>query len=170
LQAEGEPALLESQTDAWSQLQKARAGLLLGPPGTGKTFLLSWMAVGYMLACRRDGLPCRVLLTGFTVNSILNLLNACAQKSRYGPSQFDLIYVTSGDEPTVDPSIDVLHLGKTSDQKEIERVLLQDYSIVGGTTWSLMRLISVMGPEELSPFTRPMFDLVCIDEASQMLV
>lgn len=63
-----------AQEDAWRKLATHRLGLILGPPGTGKTFALSWMAVSYLLARRNAGLPCRVLLTGFTINSIGNLL------------------------------------------------------------------------------------------------
>src|SRR5271166_2732046 len=59
-----------AQEKAWRTLAHHRLGLILGPPGTGKTFALSWMAVSYLMARRRAGLPCRILLTGFTVNSI----------------------------------------------------------------------------------------------------
>src|SRR4051794_33461836 len=72
----------EVQERSWRALARHRVGLILGPPGTGKTFALSWMAVAYLMARRAANLPCRVLLTGFTVNSIGNLLEGVGEKAK----------------------------------------------------------------------------------------
>ena len=65
---------------AWRGLANARAGLVLGPPGTGKTHLLAWLILGYMHARVAAGLPCRVYVSAFTLNAIGNLLDAVSTR------------------------------------------------------------------------------------------
>src|SRR3546814_3254783 len=48
LAAHNEHPLRSAQLDAWTGLAGAHAGLVLGPPGTGKTHLLSWLILGYI--------------------------------------------------------------------------------------------------------------------------
>src|SRR5687768_10555372 len=68
-------SLRPAQLAAWRGLADQRAGLILGPPGTGKTFLAAWLAASYIWARRQSGLPCRVLVTGFTRESMGNLVD-----------------------------------------------------------------------------------------------
>ena len=42
-------SLRERQIDAYRGLAEPRCALLLGPPGTGKTTLLAWMILGYLV-------------------------------------------------------------------------------------------------------------------------
>ena len=70
----------QPQIAAWQGLANSRAGLVLGPPGTGKTHLLAWLIVGYMHARVSAGLPCRVFVTAFTRNAIGNLLDGVAER------------------------------------------------------------------------------------------
>src|SRR3546814_9161535 len=63
LAAHNEHPLRSAQLDAWTGLAGAHAGLVLGPPGTGKTHLLSWLILGYIHARRAAGLPARVYVT-----------------------------------------------------------------------------------------------------------
>src|SRR5258708_6702637 len=56
--------LRPAQLAAWEGMAARRAALVLGPPGTGKTFLLAWMAAGHLASRSAAGLPCRVLLSG----------------------------------------------------------------------------------------------------------
>src|SRR5687768_5555430 len=68
----GEFPLRPAQERAWQIFADARVGLLLGPPGTSKTELLSRFAVGFAAVRRAAGLPCRVLVTAFTRNAAGN--------------------------------------------------------------------------------------------------
>ena len=73
--AKSDYALRPAQEAAWRGLADRRVGLVLGPPGTGKTHLLAWLIVGYLQARRRARLPCRVFVTAFTRNAIGNVLD-----------------------------------------------------------------------------------------------
>src|SRR5262245_26285847 len=53
------PDLLVTQQEAWRRIGSSRLSLLLGPPGTGKTFLMAWMATSYVLELRRHGRDAR---------------------------------------------------------------------------------------------------------------
>ena len=160
-----------AQEKAWRTLAGSRLGLILGPPGTGKTFALSWMALAYLIARRRAGLPCRVLLTGFTINSIGNLLEGVEEKvQRFEPSGIPLIFCGSASEEVFPDSVETFAINRREDQKTAWDRLRQPYVIAGLTTWSLFRLISDSDQAGREGPTLPLFDLVCIDEASQMMV
>lgn len=153
--------LMDSQVRAWDGIAESRVALLLGPPGTGKTFTLSAMALGYLLARRKAGQPCRVFVTAFTRNAIINVLENLAEK----------LAVQGGDD------VPVNFLGRSSalpdgvrslqvSNKELpgtRKHLKNPYSFTGCTVWTLYRLIKD-APEPIH------FDLVCLDEASQMLL
>src|SRR3546814_5067871 len=77
-------------------LAGAHAGLVLGPPGTGKTHLLSWLILGYIHARRAAGLPARVYVTAFTRNAIGNLLDAVVERANiHWPAGFDVHFFGS---------------------------------------------------------------------------
>src|SRR5215471_1134712 len=65
--------LRPAQEAAWRGLSHQRAGLILGPPGTGKTHLLAWLIAAYVQARRNAEAPCRVFVTAFTRNAIGNV-------------------------------------------------------------------------------------------------
>jgi hypothetical protein len=149
--------LREAQVAAWHGLATARAGLILGPPGTGKTHVLAWMAAAYLEARRRRGLPCRILVTAFTRNAIINLIQAIAKRCW---TEMPTRVVFAGREPS-GPLAPAEHL-------EIDAVaplLAEPYVVIGTTVWGLNRLIREQGG-----FTGSFFHLTCVDEASQMVL
>ena len=171
LATSGDPPLRPSQVNAWEGLASHRAGLVLGPPGTGKTYALSWMALGNMEARRISDLPCRVLVTAFTLNAIGNLLDAVAEKAAaYLNHPLDILFL--GNAPASGLSSGVEHLplrGRRAVDNVSER-LRAPQLVVGCTVWTLERMLSNGLGENNDGRTAPIFDLVCIDEASQLIV
>jgi hypothetical protein len=151
--------LRDAQIAAWHGLANARAGLILGPPGTGKTHALAWMAAGYIEARRRAGLPCRILVSAFTRNAIINLIEAIAQRCLQLETPPRVAFV--GREPSTPLATGVEHL----DVDDAADLLTEDYVIAGMTVWGLNRIIDDQGG-----VTGPYFHLTCIDEASQMIL
>src|SRR5262245_37758431 len=85
--ARADRPLRPAQEAAWRGLAPRRAGLVLGPPGTGKTHLLSWLIAGYSPARAAAGLPSRTFVTAFTRNAIGNVLDAVAKRqAKHEPS------------------------------------------------------------------------------------
>lgn len=151
--------LREAQIEAWRGLAGVRAGLVLGPPGTGKTHALAWMAAGYLEARRRAGLPCRIFVSAFTRNAIVNLLEAiaerCAQLAPVPPVVF------AGRRLGVPLAAGVTQVAVD----DAATLLSADHVVLGMTVWGLNRLLTAQGAP-----TAKVFHLTCIDEASQIVL
>jgi hypothetical protein len=166
----GDYSLRESQVTAWNGLADQRVGLIQGPPGTGKTYVLAWMALGYLQARRASGLPCRILVSAFTLNAIGNLLDAIQSKAlRYVPSPPDVVYLGSQPGGGLDPAIRHISFRQRDAAAEAWEALQCDHLVVGCSVWSLNKLMSAGDPAVTDGPTSPLFHLVCIDEASQIL-
>ncbi|QYC12000.1 MULTISPECIES: AAA domain-containing protein [Brevundimonas] len=170
LEAGGGPALRPAQERAWEGLASTRAGLVLGPPGTGKTHLLAWLILGYILARRSAGLPARVFVSAFTRNAIGNLLDSVAARlGQFAPEAFEVHYL--GAAPPAGLSDRIKH--RASVAKEEGEAAFADLTaeavVVGASVWQLHRLLS----HKKAPgdgVVAPLFDLICIDEASQLVL
>lgn len=166
----GEFPLMDAQVAAWRGLATARAGLVLGPPGTGKTHLMSWLILGYVQARRASGLPARVFVSGFTRNAIGNVLDSVAKRANaYAPGAFETHFVGQGPAAGLSPLVQ----HRTEIYGDNAVAALQDLQapavVMGGSIWSLSRLMA--RPEAGGDgFTAELFDLVCIDEASQVVL
>jgi len=166
--ASDEHGLRPAQEAAWRGLANKRAGLVLGPPGTGKTHLLSWMIAGFIATRRRVGMPARVLVTAFTRNAIGNVIDAAAaRQSAHDPDGAAPLFFGDPPEAGLSPNVEVLN--RREGQKLIER-LNSGHCAVGMTVWSLYRFLAEAGVPEGDGRTAPLFDLVCIDEASQLVL
>lgn len=170
LKAGGGPELRSAQDLAWRGLASTRAGLILGPPGTGKTHLLAWLIVGYILARRAAGQPARVFVSAFTRNAIGNLLDGVAARvERHAPDAFEVHYL--GSAPPAGLSTRIRHRESVS-KAEGEAAFADlgaEAVVVGASVWQLHRLLA----HKKSPgdgVVAPLFDLVCIDEASQLVL
>lgn len=161
--------LRPAQIDAWLGLVEQRAGLILGPPGTGKTHLLAWLILGYVQARRRRGLRARVFVTAFTRNAIGNLLDTVARQADvHCADLFDTHFFGTPPANGLDASIQQIgYLGNGGADDALD-VLDCDAVVAGGSVWSLFRLLDASTTGDR--FTSDLFDLVCIDEASQMVV
>jgi ATP-dependent helicase YprA (DUF1998 family) len=170
LAAAGDHALRPAQVRAWERLATASAGLVLGPPGTGKTHLLAWFIVGYIQARLAANLPARVFVSAFTRNAIGNLLDAAARRgATYAPGVFDCCFI--GASPPAGLSDAVVHreLRSNADVDGVLAALTRPAIVVGGSIWSLSKLTARPAAQG-DGYTADLFDLVCIDEASQMVV
>ena len=167
----GDFALREAQVAAWNGLANHRVGLIQGPPGTGKTYVLSWMALGYLQARRTAGLPCRILVNAFTLNAIGNLLDAIQTKAaRYLPFPPDVVYLGNTPGSELNPAIQHIPFRGRDSFEQAWDVIENDHIIAGCSVWALNRFLNKGRDEVTDGPTSPLFHLVCIDEASQMVV
>ena len=169
LEAARDFPLRPAQEDAWKKLASERVGLVLGPPGTGKTHLLAWLIVGYIQACAANNKACRVLITAFTRNAVENLLAAVDDRiQRYGLPDITTLYLgnqTGGDLPE---SIENVRRTAKADCKKIAQFLENPRIVVGSTVWSIYKLLESGELAGHEGMTAPVFNLICVDEASQM--
>lgn len=155
----GDNPLRPAQRRAFEEMAPLRAGLILGPPGTGKTHALAWMAIGYLLARRQAGQPCRILVSAFTRNAIGNLLEAIAERSTHLGLGFDVRFLGRPPANGLAAGVTAVEPGDAAD------LFAAEACVVGCTVWGLNRaLVGLGGP------TGEVFHLVCIDEASQLVL
>jgi hypothetical protein len=168
IEATGDRPLRSAQEAAWRGLADQRAGLVLGPPGTGKTHLLSWMIAAHGPARALKDLPSRTLVTAFTRNAIGNVLDAVAKRQAlHDPQAPSPVYF--GNPPGGGLSDEVECLARGEEAALLE-ALDSGRAVVGMTIWSLYRLLSSGVADGADGPTAPLFDLICVDEASQMVL
>jgi hypothetical protein len=156
--------------------------IVQGPPGTGKSFTLSWAILARMAVAAREKRPFRVLISCKTHNSIRVVLEQISkQKKRL--SQFPLpqfpsnvlksasVYKVVNDEYEDNPD-GVQNLQLFSNRGEpLEEVCNDEYFVIGATpggVYNMMRYRSLGGRD--IEWQAKLFDLVVIDEASQMSI
>ena len=168
IEASGDRPLRPAQEAAWRGLADKRAGLILGPPGTGKTHLLSWLIAGFGASRRGRGEGARVLVTAFTRNAIGNVLDAVAERqAAHAPGAPAPVYF--GEPPAAGLSADVEVLGRQDAADLVARLASGD-RVVGMTVWALRRLLTTAALPDGDGDTAPLFDMVCVDEASQLVL
>lgn len=156
--------LMAAQRRAYEGFAQTRCGLLLGPPGTGKTALLAWMIVGYVESRLRPGSSCRVLVTGFTREAIHNVLAAVRERLTRVNSQAVVCFAGPG----ADAGQGVV---ETIDLDDVAVQLDQHAGLVlGMTTWSSAKMLAKGYHGGPRGHDAELFDLVCVDEASQIQV
>lgn len=166
--ANADRPLRPAQDSAWRGLADHRVGLVLGPPGTGKTHLLSWLIAGDGATRGLRQRPARTLVTAFTKNAVGNVLDAVVKRQAlHDPTAPAPIFY--GAPPGGGLSADV-QLLERGDEAEVEQQLATGRAVVGATIWSLYRLIASGVLPTVDGPTAPLFDLICIDEASQMVL
>ena len=170
LAAANDLPLVIAQVAAWEGMANARAALVLGPPGTGKTHLLSWLILGYIHARQAAGLPVRVFVSGFTRNAIGNVLDGVAKRAAiYAPGVFETHFVGAGPAAGLSPLVHHRPSVFGSEGAAALADLQPEAVVMGGSIWSLYRLME--RPESGGDgFTAELFDLICIDEASQVVL
>ena len=64
----------QPQWSAWRGVFREPLTMIWGPPGTGKTYTVAQILLGYALHAKRSGQPVRILVTAFTHHAIANVL------------------------------------------------------------------------------------------------
>ncbi len=158
-----------SQWQAWTDSLSSRLQLVWGPPGTGKSSTLRAVVLGALHEAAARGVPARVLISGPTYEAIDNVLLRVAEDLLQGPlalPQVSISRLRSSSRvpsPRVPPAIDVVHGSQQHQQLTTRLQGGQGLTLVGGTVHQVHRLLDGAG----SPVT-PIFDLIVLDEASQL--
>jgi hypothetical protein len=157
--------LNEGQWRAWRGVFAEPLTLIWGPPGTGKTHTVAHILAGYALAAQLEQRPLRLLVTAFTHHAIVNVLRKLAGLAKeYGIGEEALwILKLSGSGSAADEELPA----------SVERIANEDLEsclqqsplcvVAGATVWSVFNALKKSGG-----VTRPWFDVVLVDEASQM--
>ncbi|HEX8430706.1 MAG TPA: AAA domain-containing protein, partial [Longimicrobium sp.] len=179
--AYGRPVLNVEQEGAWRAIFDRAVSVVWGPPGTGKTYLLAWMLIGMAAAAKRAGRPCRILVSAATHRAITNVLVRVARElagSGIAPPLRVVKLAGRGSEADADLAGSAAELVPDT---HLARILAHSDAagepvLVGSTVWSLwkqMRAQNGAADEEEGASDvpiRPLFDVVVIDEASQIRV
>jgi hypothetical protein len=175
------PVLNAEQAEAWRAAFDRAVSVIWGPPGTGKTYLLAWQLIGLAAAARREGRPLRILVSAATHRAIVNVLSRIDRELMAAgiPSPLRAVKLAGrGSEADADlagSAVDVIR------DEELPSVLAASDGdglpvVVGSTVWSLWKQMRAMNgaaeDEDAEPTLpiRPLFDVIVIDEASQMKV
>jgi len=140
--------------------------LVWGPPGTGKTYTVAHILLGYALAAVRQQRPIRILVTAFTHHAIANVLLKVAELAeRYGIGP-DMLAVgkLQGSEPNATDDLLPEQVERWVD-RQLQSCLDRTTPcvIAGGTVWAVHK-----GMQEAESSIQQWFDVVLVDEASQM--
>lgn len=175
----GQPVLNPDQEHAWRAVFERPISLVWGPPGTGKTYLLAWMLIGMAAAAQREGRVCRVLVTAATHRAVVNVLTRIAKEIEAAGIPIPLTAVKlRGSGSDADRDLEGLRVDLVEDARLPGLLDSQESGavVVGSTVWSLWKRLAAGGgadegeDEEAGVPVRPWFDVVVIDEASQMKV
>jgi hypothetical protein len=164
--ADPDALLNPGQWRAWRGVFGAPCTLVWGPPGTGKTHTIAHVLVGFALAARQINRPLRILVTAFTHHAIVNVLRKLGQIAPgYGLGVEDLLItkIAAGGGHSADdergPNVDLL----PDSDFEAARDRAAQCVVIGATVWATYKAMKATGGAP-----RPWFDVVLIDEASQM--
>lgn len=155
--------------------------LVQGPPGTGKSYTLAWAILARIAAAAVQGKPCRVLISCKTHNAINVELQALAQAlqqvSLFASDQFggkglrslEIYKLVNDPGDTVAPG--VKSLNAYEQKQNLEPFLQKPFVVFGATSGGVYNLMKyrALGGRSVD-WTTKTFDLVVIDEASQMSV
>lgn len=162
-------SLNPKQWDSWNEALSRRLHLIWGPPGTGKSKTLRAILLGALHEAAVRGVPQRVLISGPTYEAIDNVLLPVAEELAAG--KLALPGITIGRlrstlkplAPKVPASMDAPDGSPLYEALKIQIQAGDGLILLGGTGQQVHEFLrSCGGP------VAPLFDLVVLDEASQL--
>ena len=167
------PPLTERQREVIERLSE-RLLLIQGPPGTGKTHTVAWAILARLWVAARRQAPMKVLVTAMTHTAVDVLLATIATlRGRLAAGLRDrgqadaladlvLFKETSDDSGNVPAGAD--RIGRT----DVARLRGVARAVVGAVPGGVHRMLRGLVPSGTSEWQAKHWDLVVIDEASQV--
>ena len=161
-----------SQWDAWENSLSHRLRLIWGPPGTGKSRTLRAIVLGAIVEATQQSRQMRVLITGPTYESIDNVLleiySALSGTSGLANSNVEVARLRSSyrvNNSNIPANIDITLNSRAPQVAQLIDQLLNQNGIVvvGATAQQTYKL-----QKEAGRAVSPLFDLIVVDEASQL--
>ena len=158
-----------SQWTAFGNSLSHRFRLVWGPPGTGKSRTVRTIVLGALCEAEERAVPHRILITAPTYNAIDQVLTGVVDATAGLLPAADLAIARlrppSNLEPGPRPAVDVV-LDGGGQATGLRNRLTQHtgLTVVGGTPHQVNRLLRMGGGRA----TGELFDLIVVDEASQM--
>ena len=165
-------SLNQTQWQAWQDALTHRAWLIWGPPGTGKSRTLRTVVVGAVLEAEQTGKRLRVLVSAFTYTAIDNVLFDIANDlDTLLPSGCEVVRLRSEyrEAPQLRGPVVDTELNKYAPSKMVENLRTRldqgtGIVVVGAPPQQVHNLLTCCGNDAQAEW----FDLVAVDEASQM--
>lgn len=157
----------ESQWAAYSHALTHRLSKIWGPPGTGKSRTLTRILAGAALDAEQDGVGLRILLTANTYDAIDNVMLGLAEFMPSLLPSCELWRIRSAHRNVLGATVNdcVIERGSPTQRTLTARLVgnTSDLTIVAATPHQVHKLAVAQGSA-----VEPLFDLIVVDEASQI--